>query len=256
MNEIIAIIHCHNVEDRLEELITKLHNEHIDALLVEDGSTDHTLTVIRLLHQCKQMRYIALKKRYGRDTAIRAGLEAVVDLGYKYVAVMGADLSDVPAFITYMEECIRKQNLDCVSMRAERFKISREQNFMLVKAELIPEMLEHEPARFSTVCKKSLHKVKWLHWNYGLHGLLGELSETVFNLRRYVRLNPDFFSDLVALITLYTIVTITTLVSLATPCAIVVIITFFSVVSACILFSFEFSMDLDYSYKVKERGAL
>ena len=65
-----------------------------EVILVDDGSTDRTLSLLRKLHQKdSRFKYISFSRNFGHQTAVSAGLRYTRG---DVVAVMDADLQDPP----------------------------------------------------------------------------------------------------------------------------------------------------------------
>ncbi len=86
------------VFDKLEEVFQTL-NYDWDVIFVDDGSTDETLEVLIKLSQKSNLKYISLSRNFGKDEAIKAGIDHVnADL----VITMDADLQHPPSLIPEM----------------------------------------------------------------------------------------------------------------------------------------------------------
>lgn len=94
------VIPVFNEEENLPKLYERLvavsptWNFPFEAILVDDGSTDRTLSVLRELHnQDSRFKFISFSRNFGHQTAVSAGLRyASGDV----VSVMDADLQDPP----------------------------------------------------------------------------------------------------------------------------------------------------------------
>ena len=108
-----VVVPCHNEEESLPALF-----ERMDALvpalgervelpvqyaLVDDGSTDRTLDILRALHEERpEVHYVSFSRNFGKEAGLAAGLRTAFDLGADYVAVMDADLQDPPELLAQM----------------------------------------------------------------------------------------------------------------------------------------------------------
>lgn len=126
MRKITLVIPCYNEEAALPRLMEAIeavfHSEEMrkwncdyEMLLVDDGSRDETLKVIRrYARQDEKVRYISFSRNFGKEAAMYAGLsEARGD----YVAVMDADMQDPPSLLPDMMALLEDGDYDCVATR-------------------------------------------------------------------------------------------------------------------------------------------
>lgn len=98
------IVPIHNEEDNLHALVDRieavLHGEGIsdaELLLVNDGSHDKSLEIIKSLETQKPfIRYISLSRNFGHQQAMSAGLDYCRG---EYIVLMDGDLQDPPELI-------------------------------------------------------------------------------------------------------------------------------------------------------------
>ena len=84
----------------MENVINKLNNYEFEVLLINDGSKDNTLNILRELRKRdKRMCYINLSRNYGKETAMIAGLDYVTG---DCCIILDADLQDPPELIEEM----------------------------------------------------------------------------------------------------------------------------------------------------------
>lgn len=122
MSILSLVVPCYNEKEALpyfmEEVlkVTKeLDNIETEVILINDGSKDETLEVIRELkgkYSC--IRYISFSRNFGKEAAILAGLAASRG---DWTAVMDADLQDPPSLLPEMLHAIRHEGYDCVGTR-------------------------------------------------------------------------------------------------------------------------------------------
>ncbi len=86
-----------------------------ELVLVDDGSTDGTLAVMKdLAGRDRRVVYLSLSRNFGKEAAMYAGL---CNARGEYVAVMDADLQDPPELLPQMLEKLRTGEYDCVAAR-------------------------------------------------------------------------------------------------------------------------------------------
>jgi polyisoprenyl-phosphate glycosyltransferase len=94
------VIPVFNEEDNILKLYERLvrasgtWNLAFEVILVDDGSTDKTLSLLRSLHQKDaRFKHISFSRNFGHQTAVSAGLRYTRG---NVIAVMDADLQDPP----------------------------------------------------------------------------------------------------------------------------------------------------------------
>lgn len=116
------VIPCYNEEEalplflpRLRAAVDTLPDTTLELLLVDDGSTDGTLSLVRSLAEADAcVRYLSFSRNFGKEAALYAGLSAATgDL----VAVMDADMQDPPEVLIQMHALLLSSDCDCVACR-------------------------------------------------------------------------------------------------------------------------------------------
>lgn len=126
MKKIGIIVPCHNEEESLKyfypticDVMDKMNNE-FELMFINDGSTDHTLDVIKeYVRKDNRVRYISFSRNFGKEAAILAGLQHVHG---DYVTMMDADLQDPPEKLIEMYDVLIKENLDIVGLKTNDHK--------------------------------------------------------------------------------------------------------------------------------------
>lgn len=116
------IVPCYNEQDSLvpfmhqvTDVLRNCIKETAEIILVDDGSDDDTLMIIRRLCEVyPECRYISFSRNFGKESAILAGF---VHSKGQYVAVMDADLQDPPALLVEMLKAVREEGYDCAGTR-------------------------------------------------------------------------------------------------------------------------------------------
>ncbi len=112
-NEAEALPHFYEAVNTVSQ--TLADQVELELILVNDGSRDDTLKVMRELQQCDpRVSYISFSRNFGKESAMLAGLEHAVG---DYVAIMDADLQDPPALLPEMLAAIQEGTYDCVATR-------------------------------------------------------------------------------------------------------------------------------------------
>ena len=123
MKDLISIIvPCYNEEESLrlfheavKKTEAKLPDYSFEILLVNDGSKDRTLEVMReLAQQDPEVSYFSFSRNFGKEAAMYAGF---CHARGKYAAVMDADLQDPPDLLPEMLEILESGEYDSVAAR-------------------------------------------------------------------------------------------------------------------------------------------
>ncbi len=120
MSRVSLIVPCYNEEEALpifyEAACRELSAiEDLEFYLVDDGSRDGTLAIIRdLAARDSRVKYISFSRNFGKESALYAGLEASTG---DYVAVVDADMQDPPSLIPQMLRILETEDYDCVATR-------------------------------------------------------------------------------------------------------------------------------------------
>ena len=104
--DLSVVVPCYNEEAVLGSLATALGpqleaiSDRFEVILVDDGSRDGTLELMRQIHaEDPRFRYLALSRNFGKEAAMLAGLsQARGDA----VAIMDADLQHPPSLLAEM----------------------------------------------------------------------------------------------------------------------------------------------------------
>ena len=117
------IVPCYNEQEALvpfmeeiQRVIPLLGNDvQVELILVNDGSRDNTLSILRDLSRKHDfVRYASFSRNFGKEAAILAGLSLAKG---DYAAVMDADLQDPPALLPDMLNAVREEGYDCAGTR-------------------------------------------------------------------------------------------------------------------------------------------
>ncbi|MBQ1680656.1 MAG: glycosyltransferase family 2 protein [Agathobacter sp.] len=120
--KISIVIPCYNEEqalgiiyEKLVEIAAQMTQFDFEFVLVNDGSNDHTLAVMRTLAQ-KDVRvsYYSFSRNFGKEAALLCGLK---NASGDYIATMDADMQDPPELIPQMVEALESGAYDNVASR-------------------------------------------------------------------------------------------------------------------------------------------
>ena len=132
MKTISILIPCYNEQDSLpllyKALASVMGDERVidkyafEIMLVNDGSSDSTLAVMRQLHkEDKRVNYLDLSRNFGKENAMMAGLDHVSG---DCCVIMDADLQHPPQVIFQMIEKWEEGYEDVYAKRNSRGKES------------------------------------------------------------------------------------------------------------------------------------
>ena len=121
---ISVVVPCYNEEQALPYFIQEIQmvaaemaqkGVELEILLVNDGSRDHTLSLLRdYAKQYENVRYLSFSRNFGKEAAMYAGLEHARG---DYVAIMDADLQDPPSLLPQMYDLLQTGEYDSVATR-------------------------------------------------------------------------------------------------------------------------------------------
>ena len=120
---ISVIVPCFNEENNISQFYKvissvaekMMQNTAFEFIFINDGSTDGTLTEIKIIAEVDQrVKYIDFSRNFGKESAMMAGFEASTG---DYVAVIDADLQDPPELLIEMFDIISTGDYDRVATR-------------------------------------------------------------------------------------------------------------------------------------------
>jgi len=122
MQMISIVVPCFNEEEALPffykefvKLKKTMDYVHFELLLVNDGSSDHTLSVMKsLAKESSDVKYISFSRNFGKESALYAGLQHAKG---DFVVFMDADLQDPPALLPEMYKAVTEEGYDSVATR-------------------------------------------------------------------------------------------------------------------------------------------
>lgn len=118
---ISIIVPCYNEEDALpifyneiSKVIAKI-DEKCELILIDDGSKDNTLSIIKdLSNKDKNVKYISFSRNFGKESAMYAGL---CNAKGDYVCFMDSDMQDPPSLLPKMLNILKENDFDSVATR-------------------------------------------------------------------------------------------------------------------------------------------
>ncbi|MGI6754963.1 MAG: glycosyltransferase family 2 protein [Atopobiaceae bacterium] len=121
-----VVVPCFNEEEALEPFMQAIQriekdldpwlNSPICYVFVDDGSSDHTLEILRTFHrENPHVHYVSFSRNFGKEAGLLAGLTKSLSLDCKYVTVMDADLQDPPDLLSEMFKTMEATNCDVVA---------------------------------------------------------------------------------------------------------------------------------------------
>lgn len=108
MNEVLVALPTINEEGTIGNLILELLNyPEIDILIIDDGSTDATESVVvEIANSNSRVKFVGRDKKYGVGNAHKFALATAKTRGYQYLVTMDADGSHDPSFLhLFFKKC-------------------------------------------------------------------------------------------------------------------------------------------------------
>jgi glycosyltransferase involved in cell wall biosynthesis len=100
-----------NVKPLLEQINLALEGIHFEVILVDDGSTDHTVSRIKEVAD-ERVKLIVFQKNFGQTTAMQAGIDYAQG---EFIATLDGDLQNDPSDIPMMLEKLEREGWDVVA---------------------------------------------------------------------------------------------------------------------------------------------
>lgn len=123
MKDLISVVvPCYNESEvlpkfmeELDGIIARMNYVDFQVVLVNDGSRDNTLEVMKKISADEAVvKYVSFSRNFGKEAAMYAGL---AHADGDYVAIMDADLQDPPEFLEEMYKAVTEEGYDCAAAR-------------------------------------------------------------------------------------------------------------------------------------------
>lgn len=123
MKDLISVVvPCYNESEALPKfmevldgIIARMNYVDFQVVLVNDGSRDNTLEVMKKISADEAVvKYVSFSRNFGKEAAMYAGL---AHADGDYVAIMDADLQDPPEFLEEMHKAVTEEGYDCAAAR-------------------------------------------------------------------------------------------------------------------------------------------
>ncbi len=132
-----VIIPTYNNYKTLKRVIDGVLKFTNDIIIINDGSTDTTSTI---LLEYQELNQVHLEKNQGKGNALRLGFRKAVELGFEYAITIDSDgqhyPDDIPLFIDELEKSVNKnllligaRNLNAKGMPKENSFANKFSNF-------------------------------------------------------------------------------------------------------------------------------
>ena len=131
----VVIIPTYNNDGTIAKVISDVKQFTDNVIVVNDGSTDHTKTILASINDIKVIDY---PKNKGKGYALKLGLKRAYEWGYRYAITIDSDgqhyADDIPAFIQKIEEkpdslLIGARNLTAENMPSKNTFANKFSNF-------------------------------------------------------------------------------------------------------------------------------
>lgn len=111
MSKITFVSPCFNEEENISPLINRIEQVckkikiNYNLIIVDNGSTDETINVIKNLKKKFNINCISLSRNFGYQNAIHAGLSAIDTTDY--ICIIDGDLQDPPEIVEKMFKVLK-----------------------------------------------------------------------------------------------------------------------------------------------------
>lgn len=182
MEKLSIVVPCYNEEEVLETLyqtVKKIMEKvdiKVEYILVDDGSHDQTLEIMRnLSKKDKSVHYISFSRNFGKEAAMLAGLKRATG---DYVVVMDADLQHDPTLLPEMVSTLKNGEYQSVAVR----RINRKEGIRGI---------------FSKLFFKIMKKLSGLNTQIGemdFRMMNRRMVDSVLEMQEYNRFSKGIFS--------------------------------------------------------------
>lgn len=129
MDKLCIVVPCYNEEEALPYFVQEIKKTaeelfqsfslNISVLLIDDGSQDRTLQLLRSYAEAEDnIGYLSFSRNFGKESAIYAGLQHADG---DYVVIMDADLQHPPAMLAEMYQSLQSGEFDsAAACRSDR----------------------------------------------------------------------------------------------------------------------------------------
>lgn len=115
MKELSVVVALYNEAENIPLLLEKIAAALVDIdyelILVDDGSTDGSVAIVKK-HIAPNIKLVVLRKNYGQSAAMAAGIATA---NGRYIATMDGDLQNDPSDIPLMLDKLVKENWELVA---------------------------------------------------------------------------------------------------------------------------------------------
>jgi len=126
---ISLVVPAYNEKACIESSVARIHAvmigccESFEILVIDDGSTDETWTLIdRISQEFSEVKGLRLSRNFGKEHAICAGMD---EANGNAVILLDADMQHPPEFIPQMIQCWRDEDIEIVEcVKSKRGKES------------------------------------------------------------------------------------------------------------------------------------
>ncbi|MDL2310105.1 DUF2062 domain-containing protein [Parabacteroides sp. OttesenSCG-928-B22] len=135
MEKIVVLIPTYNNATTIGQVLTDVMRHGLPVIVVNDGSTDHTLDV---LADFPEIELISYARNKGKGHALLTGLKAATEKGYRYAITLDSDgqhyADDIPLFLEAVREypdslIVGARNLTSENMPGKNTFANRFSNF-------------------------------------------------------------------------------------------------------------------------------
>ena len=124
MKTLGLVVPCYNEQDVIRmfydetsKVMASLSGEYFcEYVFVDDGSTDQTLSILKMLAQTDpSVKYISFSRNFGKEAAMLAGMKYAVK--FDYIGILDADLQHSPSLLIDMLRYVDQEGYDVAAAK-------------------------------------------------------------------------------------------------------------------------------------------